>query len=452
MFGYYEATSAIREEHLAKAYYSARGSVAALAKYLTTVPADAAEEQVIANYVTTIATDGVSATGSIQGVPYNLVVTQTNDFGSDPPFGILTLASTGTSGQFSKSAVIEIGYNLTEYTNDGPFGIVDSALYSFNEATSGGSEPNYKANAKGAVKTDLDPAGMLVDVLVPPYVPVLQHREYPMPNEPEFPTTLENRNAFIVDGDTAPDGSFSSTSVITVKSNTVYDGNNDRVITGGTIINKGTPTYILLKGLDIKSPLLFDGNAPVYIMVEDFLNIGADVGCSSKCKSVAGVYTHDPECWLGRVNIIYTGSDPITVSGNIRIRANIVSLQGSIKAIDISIGGNVIMSGHIICGGDEIKLHGLFEADKTMIYAPLAMVEVKGSAASNDSLYHITGAIVANHFNATAYFNIEYAAVTRASLPLWFDAEDSGGDLGDETQIGTGEYYPSNFAFTRWLK
>ncbi len=130
------------------------------------------------------------------------------------------------------------------------------------------------------------------------------------------------------------------------------------------------------------------------------------------------------------MNIIYTGSDPITVSGNIRIRANIVSLQGSIKAIDISIGGNVIMSGHIICGGDEIKLHGVFEADKTMIYAPLALVEVKGSAASNDDEYHITGAIVANHFNATAYFNIEYAAITRASLPLWFDAEDSGGNLG----------------------
>ncbi len=99
VFGYYEATSAIREEHLAKAYYSARGSVAALAKYLTTVPADEAEEQVIANYVTTIATDGVSAAGTIEGVPYNLVVTQANDFGSDPPFGVLTLTSTGTSGQ-----------------------------------------------------------------------------------------------------------------------------------------------------------------------------------------------------------------------------------------------------------------------------------------------------------------------------------------------------------------
>jgi hypothetical protein len=294
---------------------------------------------------------------------------------------------------------------------------------------------------------------MQVDVLTSPWVPVLEHREYPMPNEPEFPTNLVNRNSFLVDADLVPDGSFASSSVISINNSAVnYDGNIDRVTTGGTIINKGTPTYIRLAGLDIKKPLLFNGNAPVYILVENFLNIGADVGCSPKCKSVSGVYTHDPECWLGRVNIIYTGADPITVSGNIRIRANIVSLQGSIKAVDISIGGSVIMSGHIICGGDEIKLHGLFEADKTMIYAPLALVEVKGSAASNDSQYHITGAIVANHFNATAYFNIMYAAITRASLPLWFDAEDSSGDLGDQTQIGTGEYYPSNFAFTRWLK
>ncbi len=111
-----------------------------------------------------------------------------------------------------------------------------------------------------------------------------------MPNEPEFPTTLENRNEFLVDDDTAPDGSFVSTSVITINPAVNYDGNNDRaVIVDGagvitTIVNKGTPTYIKVAGLNITKPLLFDGNAPVYLLVENFLNIGADVGCSSKCK------------------------------------------------------------------------------------------------------------------------------------------------------------------------
>ncbi|HOS51035.1 MAG TPA: hypothetical protein PLI10_06430, partial [Bacillota bacterium] len=46
IFGYYEATSAIREEHIAKAFYIARGSVAALTDYLTKIPGDVTENNI----------------------------------------------------------------------------------------------------------------------------------------------------------------------------------------------------------------------------------------------------------------------------------------------------------------------------------------------------------------------------------------------------------------------
>lgn len=458
-YGYYEATATIREENLAKAYYSARGSVAALAQYLTKQPANDTEMYAIANYVDKVAATGNFADGTISGVPYRLAVTRVNNFVTLK--GVLTLTSTGTSGKASKTAALQIGYSLKEYTNMGPFGVVDSALYAEKTADSKGSYGGYFAQAWGKVKTN-NPDTSKIEVTVQsqsaPYnVPVYEMQPHPLPSNPVIPSSVtgdpswQSRASFTSDGDLIPDGNFYSNSTVTVQPAATYDANNDRAYDPLTnkLTNKGTPTYIRISKLDIKKPLLFSNNGPVYIWVEQSLDIGDKVGCSPKCGYVGGVYKHNAECWLGRVNIIFTGTAPIRITGNPYIRANIIALNASIiqpdKDPDFYIGGNVTMSGHVISGGDKIELYGSFENNPSMIYAPYAKVFLGGSAFSHQ------GAIVCDTFEANAHADLHYQAITRASLPYWFSTDDSFGELGDSYEIGTGEYYAKNLMFTRWI-
>lgn len=450
-YGYYEATSAIREEHIAKAYYSARGSIAALAQYLTKTPTNDTEMYAIADYVDKITATGNFADGNINGVSYRITATKVNDFGTLQ--GLMTLTSIGTSGNFSKSAALQIGYSLKEYTNMGPFGVVDSALYAENTADSGGSMGNYKAKAYGKVKTN-NPDTIKIEVTVvggtAPYdVPVYEPQPHPLPSNPVFPSIADSRSSFTSDGDEVEDGSFYWNGLITVNSAATYDGYNNRTYDAtNKLVFKGTPTYIRVSSLNIKKPLLFNNNGPIYIMVENDLEIGDKIGCSPDCGYVGGVYTHAAECWLGRVNIFFTGTNPIRITGNPYIRANIVALNAAIiqpdKDPDFYIGGNVTMSGHVICGGDEIELYGSFENTPSMIYAPLANVFLGGSAFTHN------GAIICDTFEANANADLHYQAITRASLPYWFDDDDSFGTLGDSYEIGTGEYYAKNLIFTRW--
>ena len=436
VFGYYESTSAEREQGRAQAYYIARGSISALARYLTTVPSGlTAEEleaykQTISDYVSDIVSTSGSekfASGSLSGGTYQLKVEQFNDFVAET--GNLTLTSVGTSGRHSKSVAVQLFYQLVEYMNDGPFGIVDSALYVMEYATSKGKPSDWQCDITGDVKTYQDDLSrVLVDVVTGTggkFAGV--KRLYGLPNEPYFPafSALEYRSAGFQSG---AYGDFACND-INISSATIYNTKNDH-----------TPTYIRCRNLRIQKPLYFNGDGPVYILVENSLDFGASIGCTSTC----GV-THTANCWLGRVNIIYTGTTDIKITGNCRIRANIISLQAGINGIDIELGGNVLMSGHVICGGDNIWLHGSFENVPSLIYAPSAYVEISGSAGD------FYGAIVSDSFYANADFDITYRPIPRTSLPIWFDEDDDEGNLGDGAQIGTGEYYPTNFSFMRWL-
>ncbi len=439
VFGYYESTSAEREQSQAQAHYIARGSISALARHLTTIPSGLttdeleAYKQTISDYVSDI----VSTTGSIKyaegtlsGGTYRMKVEQFNDFASET--GNLTITSTGTVGRHSKSIAVQLVYQLAEYMNDGPFGIVDSALYATILATSKGSPSDWWCDAYGDVKTYQDDlTRMLVDV-VPgtgaKYAGV--KRIYNLPNEPAFPAfnALTYRSVGFQSG---AYGDFACNDIL-VSSPTIYNTKVDH-----------TPTYIRCKTLTLKKPLYFNGDGPVYIMVENALDFGGSIGCTSTC----GLSTHTSNCWLGRVNIIYTGTKDIKITGTCKIRANIISLQAGINGIDMELGGNVTMSGHIICGGDNIWLHGSFQNVPSLIYAPNANVSISGSAA--EDYFH--GAIVTKSFYANAKFDIHYQPIPRSSLPIWFDDDYDDGHLGDGAQIGTGEYYPTNFSFMRWL-
>lgn len=439
VFGYYESTSAEREQGRAQAYYIARGSISALARYLTTVPSGLTTEeletykQLISDYVSDIVLTAGSnkyAVGTLGGGSYRLKVEQFNDFVSET--GNLTITSVGTIGRYSKSVAVQLIYQLVEYTNDGPFGIVDSALYATILANSKGSVSDWWCDAHGDVKTYQDDlTNMKVDV-VPgtgaKYAGV--KRIYSLPDEPSFPDfdDLEYRSVGFQSG---AYGDFASNDIL-VSSATIYNTKTDH-----------TPTYIRCRNLTIKKPLYFNGNGPVYIMVENSLDFGASIGCTSTCAGS----THTSSCWLGRVNIIYTGTADIQITGTCKIRANIISLLAGIDGINIELGGNVTMSGHIICGGDNVWLHGSFENAPSLIYAPYASVEVTGSAA--EDYFH--GAIVSDKFYANSKFDIYYEPIPRTSLPIWFNEDDDDGHLGDGAQIGTGEYYPTNFSFMRWL-
>ena len=450
-YGYYESVSAIREEHLTKAYYVARASISALAQYLTKEPANDTEMYAIADYVDKITSSGNYASGEINGIQYRITATRVNDFGALQ--GVLTLTSLGKSGNFEKKAALQIGYSLKEYTNMGPFGVVDSALYAENTAESGGSLGDYKAKAYGKVKTN-NPNTSKIKVTVigqsSPYnVPVYEPQPHPLPSNPVFPSITKSSSTFTSDPDLIPDESFYYNGTIKVKPAATYDGYNDRTYDAtNKLITKGTPTYIKVTSLNIAEPFYFNNNGPIYLMVENSLEIAKNVGCSPNCGYIGGVYTHAPECWLGRVNIFFTGTNPIRITGNPYIRANIVALNAAIiqpdKDPDFYIGGNVTMSGHVISGGDRIELYGSFENAPSMIYAPKASVFLGGSAFTHN------GAIICDTFEANANANLYYQAITRASLPYWFDDDDSFGTLGDSFEIGTGEFYAKNLIFTRW--
>lgn len=438
IFGYYEATSAIREEHLAKAFYIARGSVAALTDYLTKIPGDVTENNIqeyqedVSTFVDELVSHGIKgfyeAGGTIspEGLS-NFVITAKSYKDTSTKTGRLELTSVGTSGKFTREASIQLKYSLTEYK---PFGLVDCALFTKSTANADEKLSNdYKVDVISgkivAYNDPLDPntpseiqRDIHVDPLDPAWPDILAElRNYRIPRKLEFTGT--EKGAVVINGDTVWSNSAS----------------------------KSAPTIYHCNSLTIKSgSLRFNNPGVVYLIVDNGLDINGKIGCTETCNLKSTPAVHSANCWLGRVNIIYMGSNDIKIGGNAYIRANIISLRADIS-MDITAIGTPTLSGHIVAGTTgTITFGGNFENAPSMIYAPNATVIVKGSASVPD----FYGSVICDVFNPNSHFEIRYERIPRSSLPIWYGA-DATGYLDEEDNLGTDEYYITNLISDRWL-
>lgn len=453
VFGYYEATSAIREEHMTRAFYIARGSLAALSRYLTVIPGDVTENSLqvyqenVSLFVDNIISSGSSGLRGFYQFGTNTygelnnfkITAQKCPDAANPLIGKLLLTSTGTSGKFSNVAQFELSYTLTEYK---PFGLIDCALFTNTTADADYGKLNdygkYKAKANGKVVAKKDPASptlipdierdIHVDVIGgdPAYIDthyiIPELRNYRVPRELVFSGTIIEKGDLVVNGkEVWTNPGLKSEKVI-------YHCNSLRINSGGSIV--------------------FNNPGMVIIIVDGAITISGNIGCAdtgtaaTSCSTKKAPYTHAPNCWKGRVNIIANGTQDIVIGGGAFIRANIISLRADV-AMDITSTGTPTLSGNIIAGtAGEINFTGDFEGD-SLVYAPNAAVTIRGSSGT------FRGSVIANSFDPNAFITLTYAAIPRSTLPIWYGA-DATGNLDDEENLGTDEYYITNLVADRW--
>ncbi|RNC84528.1 MAG: hypothetical protein ED557_05995 [Balneola sp.] len=118
-----------------------------------------------------------------------------------------------------------------------------------------------------------------------------------------------------------------------------------------------------------------------------------------------------------RLFTYYGGEDALNFSGS-------TTFNGSIYAetADITIGGSGGIQGHVITGGNNVKVSGAAVANTRILYAPNADVEVTGSGS-------IKGAIVASTFTSSGSGEVEFSGELSSELPE-LEVEDGGGFSG----------------------
>ncbi|HBK85157.1 MAG TPA: hypothetical protein DDZ53_03895 [Firmicutes bacterium] len=112
---------------------------------------------------------------------------------------------------------------------------------------------------------------------------------------------------------------------------------------------------------------------------------------------------------------------------------NWAAFNGTIVAskADAVVAGLAKMAGHIITGGNSVKLSGIMKAGTALIYAPNAEVDISWRV---DSIWEYLGAIVSRECNIEASFPLRYdervkeiyeelvdsgGAVVKAETPIW---------------------------------
>ncbi|MDD4169478.1 MAG: pilus assembly PilX N-terminal domain-containing protein [Desulfotomaculaceae bacterium] len=199
-------------------------------------------------------------------------------------------------------------------------------------------------------------------------------RNYPLPQFPEFPTSIPEQEDISLSGKASKtiseDGYFSKIEIKADTTLTIDTGSGDRIIRVGTLdMPQG---HIVLRG-----------TGRLFLYVDDYIFMQGSSTINNNGDS-------------NRAFLYYNGSGDLEWSGNQKVYGS-----AYINNADLAIGGSASITGHIVSGGDSVNVTGGAAADVRAIYAPYADLKLTGSG-------EITGVVVAKRISLSGNSRITY--------------------------------------------
>ncbi len=380
-----------------KAYYIARSGADAISAYVLN-----------GNDITSVMDETSDTINSIGNGLLNIEIVDAGN-------GIIKIISTASVNGISENVIVEL-----EPGSSTNFSEFDKAIFSDDSISlTGGGTVNgdigINSNSNNSIEIDGGPS-INGDIYVGPEADTDNALSYPtwyqlqsnvynleeiveylLPEYPDFPEELPERGNYKAKWWPEPEPITSSGwyNNITVQSHLDIETNGqDIVIRANKLTCTGDGQINII------------GSGKVYFYIEDDFKLN---GSGSVNKN------GDPE----DVFMYYSGSKKLTFNGNNKL---VGSLYAKDANLDLTGGGGV--TGHMITGGDEVKINGGFYGYVKAILAPEAEIKLTGGGTIN-------GSVVGKEIEMSGGATVNYDNSLNDNLP----EEIVGGSSGDYVRV-----------------
>lgn len=398
-----DVLGAERAEKKMQAYYLAKSGADAVAQYIITNP----DNMNMSHYIESLIDAPESTPTKLdEDTPGHFRVKVEKDRDNN-----LVIASTGTVDNINETVQVKL------YPNKN-IPVIDVALFAGNEISMKGSAKIIGDVATNAEQPEsitlsnssiiegnlyIGPNGDINNVItgsanvVKGEIRKLKNvRNYELPNFPDFPSNLPYKGKFEAGWNPTSqhhiyhDARYSEITVLSEL--VIHIGDQDRIIVTDELAVTGNGKIILRK----------TGKGKLYLYVKNEFKI-------------AGSGTINNEGEISDIILYYKGDKDMKIPGATKFVGCAYLEKANLEVI-----GSGGITGHIITGGNYVKISGGSSAYVRAIYAPNAHVEISGSGS-------LTGALICNSFNISGGSILTYDNSIMDTFPGMIEGESSGG-------------------------